>query len=470
MSKAKRILVVGGGPGGYVAAIRAAQLGGEVTLVEKKHLGGTCLNVGCIPTKAILHASEFLRSTAEAPDCGVSLEVKGVDWTRVIGRKNEVIDTLVGGVRSLLSRNGVRVLEGEARFIGVGRICVTTKDGEEIIEPDRTILATGSQPSCPPISGLRESAYAIDSTGALSLEALPEEVVILGGGVIGVEFACAFNAFGSHVTIIEALPRLIPTLDGGISDQLARFLTEQGIELHLNTRVTGVADGEDGATVTTTASDGVEQQFKTKTLLVALGRKPYLDGLALDVGGIQTEKGRIVVNECLQTSAPGVYAIGDCVGQIMLAHTASAQGECAAENALGKMHPYTATAIPSCIYAYPEVASVGLTEEQAKERGIAYHTGSFPLSANGRSLILNGGKGIVKVLIGDELDELLGVHMIGPNVTEIIGEAAVAMELETTATELIGTVHAHPSVSEALREAVLAAQGHAIHIPNRKKR
>lgn len=470
MSEKKRILVVGGGPGGYVAAIRAAQLGGEVTLVEKAHLGGTCLNVGCIPTKAILHASEYVKNAAEAEACGVSLEVKGIDWARVVGRKNDVIKTLVGGVSGLLSRSGVRMIEGEAHFIGIGRVCVTTKDGEEILEPDRTILATGSQPSCPPIPGLRESAYAIDSTGALSLEALPEEIVILGGGVIGVEFACAFCALGSRVTIIEALPRLIPTLDGGISDQLAKLLIEQGIELHLNTRVTGVTDDADGAVITTTAADGTEQQFRTRKLLVALGRKPYIDGLALDAGGIRTEKGRIVVNEYLETSAPAVYAIGDCVGQIMLAHTASAQGECAAENALGAHRPYTATAIPSCIYAYPEIASVGLTEEQAKERGVAYHVGTFPLTANGRSLILNGGKGTVKVLIGDELDELLGVHMIGPNVTEIIGEAAAAMELEATAEELIGTVHAHPSVSEALREAVLAAQGHAIHIPNKKKK
>lgn len=470
MSEKKRILVVGGGPGGYVAAIRAAQLGGEVTLVEKEHLGGTCLNIGCIPTKAILHASEFVKNATEASECGVSLEVKSIDWDRVIGKKNEVINTLVGGVRGLLSRSGVRVLEGEARFIGIGRLCITTKDGEEIVEPDRTILATGSKPSCPPISGLSESAYAIDSTGALSLKALPDEIVILGGGVIGVEFACAFNAFGSHVTIIEALPRLIPALDGGISNQLAHFLTEQGIAVHLDTKVTRVVDSEDGATVTVTTADGAEQQFKTKKLLVALGRKPNIDALAPDVGGIRTEKGHIAVNEYLQTSVSNVYAIGDCVGQIMLAHTASAQGECAAENALGEQCPYTATAIPSCIYAYPEVASVGLTEEQAKERGIAYHVGNFPLTANGRSLILNGGKGSIKVLIGDELDELLGVHIIGPNVTEIINEAAVAMEMEATAAELIGTVHAHPSVSEALREAVLAAQGCAIHIPNKRKK
>lgn len=469
MSEKKKILVVGGGPGGYVAAIRAAQLGGEVTLVEKEHLGGTCLNVGCIPTKAMLHASEFVKGVAEAEGCGVDLTLKEIDWDRVIGRKNEVIKTLVGGVSGLLARSKVRVVEGRAKFIGIGRVCITTEAGEEIVEPDRIILATGSRPSCPPIEGLRESAYAIDSTGALSLKECPEEIVILGGGVIGVEFACAFNAFGSKVTIIEALPRLIPTLDGGISDQLARLLEEQGIELHLNTRVTGVTDSADAATVCTKASDGTEQQFTTRKLLVALGRKPYVEDLGLDEAGIKTENGHIVVNKRLQTSAPGVYAIGDCVGQIMLAHTASAQGECAAENALGEPRDYAATAIPSCIYAFPEVASVGLTEEQAKEQGLAYHVGVFPLSANGRSLILNGGKGTVKVLVGDELGEVLGVHVLGPNATEIIGEAAVAMEMEATAEEIINTVHAHPSVSEALREAFLASEGRAIHIPNKKR-
>lgn len=469
MSAKPKVLIIGGGPGGYVAAIRAAQLGADVTVVEKKHLGGTCLNVGCIPTKALLHASDYAKAADEASRYGVDLAVKGIRWDGVIARKEEVIKTLVGGVAGLLRRSKVTVIQGEAQFTGIGRVCVTTEIGKQHFEPDKIIIATGSYPSCPPIEGLRESSFAIDSTGALSLEELPEEIVILGGGVIGVEFACAFKAFGCKVTVIEALPQLIPTLDGEISQYLAKLLIAQGIDIRLNTRVTRVVDAGEQAEIHTETTAGKAEVFLSKKILVALGRKPYIEGLNLESASIRTEKGHIVVNEYLETSVPNIYAIGDCVGQIMLAHTASAQGECAAENALGARRPYCATAIPSCIYASPEVASVGLTEEQVRESGVPYHTGTFPLSANGRSLILNNGRGMVKVIVGDELNEILGVHIVGPCATEMIGEAAVAMEMEGTADQIIETVHAHPSVSEALREAFLSSENRAIHIPNKRK-
>ena len=470
MEGKKKVLVIGGGPGGYVAAIRASQLGGAVTLVEKERLGGTCLNVGCIPTKALLHAADFAKSTIEAAACGVNLEIRGIDWPKVISRKNEVVRTLVAGVSGLLAQNNVRVMKGRAHFTGVGRVCVESENGAEYLEADKIIIAAGSIPSLPPIEGLRESAYTIDSTGALSLDELPNQIVILGGGIIGIEFACAFRAFGCQVTVIEALPRLVPSLDGEISERLANLLAAQGIELFLNSKVTRVTDAKDGATVFVTSDGGSERCFTAQKILVALGRKPCIDDLNLDAAAIKSERGRIVVNEYLQTSAPATYAIGDCVGQVMLAHTASAQGECAAENALGRVHPYEAAAVPSCIYAFPEVASVGLTEEEAKKRGIPYHVGRFPLSANGRSLILGQPGGMVKVIAGDDLNEVLGVHIIGPSASELIGEAAVAIELEATAEEIIGTIHAHPSVSEALREAFLASDGRAIHITNRKKK
>ncbi len=466
---AKKVLVIGGGPGGYVAAIRAAQLGGEVTLVEKEKVGGTCLNVGCIPTKAILHASSFADSAEEAAACGVNLQINSVDWKKVLGKKDEVVKTLTGGVSTLLAKAGVRVIKGTAKFTGIGRVLVTTEQGEERLEPDQTIIATGSVPSTPPIEGLRESKYTIDSTGALSIAKCPEQIVILGGGVIGVEFACAFKAFGAKVTVVEALPHLIPPLDSEVSDQLADLLRKQGIEVMLNTRVLSVKDGKSDATVTVGAPDG-EKKLKAKVILSALGRRPYFEDLGLEEAGVKIENRRIVVDEYLQTTAPGTYAIGDCLGQIMLAHTASAQGEVAAENAMGERKPYAAKAIPSCIYSVPEVASVGMTETAVKESGIPYHVGKFPLSANGRSLILNGGQGIVKVIIGDELDEVLGVHILGPNATELLGEVAVAMEMEATVDEIVNTVHAHPSVAEALREAFLASDNRAIHIPNKKKK
>lgn len=469
MSDKVKILIIGGGPGGYVAAIRASQLGGDVTLVEKEQVGGTCLNIGCIPTKALLHAAEFLNGIGTAADYGIQLSLDRLDWQAVLAKKDQIVGTLVRGISTLLSRNGVHVIHGTARFTGIGHVCVISQGGEEeFLEPDRIILASGSLPVFPPIPGLKESPFTIDSAAALSMADCPEEMVVLGGGVIGVELACAFSAFGCRVTIIEALPRLLPALDHEISSLLAQELARQGITLRLSTRVTQVENTRECAVVHTTTEDGTQEQFRTAKLLVAVGRKPNTDGLSLDLAGIKTEKGRILVNENLQTSVPNVYAIGDCTGQIMLAHTASVQGECAAENALGDRVSYTPEAVPSCVYSFPEIACVGMTEEEVVQRNIPYHVGRFPLSANGRALILNGGKGLIKVILGNEMGEILGIHMIGPVVSEMVGEAALSLTLESTAEEVIHTIHAHPCVNEALREAFLAAEGHAIHIPNKK--
>lgn len=301
------------------------------------------------------------------------------------------------------------------------------------------------------------------------MDFLPESMMILGGGVIGVEMACVFQAFGCRTTIVEALPHIVPLMDRELSRMLANILSERGVTLKLNSKVVRVFEQADGVHVMIEAN-GEQRELVAQKLLVAVGRRAYTKDVGLERAGIQSEQGRILVNEYLETTAPGVYAIGDCLGQVMLAHTASAQGERGAENALGSPKPYRPACYPSCVYSLPEVAWVGLTEEQAQEKRLSYRVGRFPLAANGRALIQNGGSGIIKVLIGNELDEILGVHLLAPNATELIGEAALTIEMEATAQELIQTIHAHPTVGEALREAVLAADGQAIHITNKKRR
>lgn len=468
--KSCSIAVIGGGPGGYVAAIRAAQLGGQVTLIEKESLGGTCLNVGCIPTKALLHSASLIAEAHSSALAGVKLEVVGFDWEAVQAYKNSVVKTLTGGVANLLKAAGVSVIKGKASFVRPKTLEVEKADGtKQIIDADRIIIATGSVPVMPPIPGLRESRFVMDSTAALSLEELPESLLIIGGGVIGVEFACALNAFGVRVTIVEALPRITPPLDGEVAAQLLKNLKKQGIEVYLSHKVMAVEDRDRKAAVTV-EYEGKNQVLEADRVLCCVGRRAYTDGLGTETVGIAGERGRITANDKLETSIPGVYAIGDCAGKIMLAHTASAQGECAAENCMGADKVYKPEAVPSCVYSFPEVASAGYTEEQLKEKGIAYHVGKFPMAGNGRALIENGGDGFVKVLIGDELEEVLGVHILGPRATDMIAEAALAIEMEATAEEVVNTIHAHPTITEAVREAFLAADNRAIHIPNRKKR
>jgi len=464
------VVVIGGGPGGYVAAIRAAQLGANVTLIEKKHIGGTCLNVGCIPTKALLHPAEIAISAREGASCGVHTTIDAINWDEVLAFKNSIIGKLTGGVASLLKASGVKVIKGEAKFIKPKAVEVDLEDNShQIVEADRFIIATGSVPVMPPIEGLRESRFVVDSTGLLSMELLPKSMAIIGGGVIGIEFAAALAAFGCKVTIVEALDTLAPTLDREISEMLAKQLEKQGVELMLSHKVVSISDGESEAAVKVD-NNGEIKTVSAEKVLCAVGRRSYIDNLNAEAVGIKCERNRILVNEYLETNIPGVYAIGDCVGQIMLAHTASAQGEVAAENAMGEKKCYKPNCVPSCIYSLPETAAVGITEQQAKEQKIDYRVGKFPLSANGRALIANGGEGMIKVIIGNELDELLGVHILGAHATELIAEATLAISMEATTLEITETIHSHPTVAEAIREAVLAADSKAIHIPNKKKK
>ena len=459
----KKVAVIGGGPGGYVAAIRAAQLGGEVTLIEKNKLGGTCLNVGCIPTKALLHASEFLSCAREAADYGIQLDVKSVNWSAVQKKKASVVAKLVGGVTGLMKANKIRVINGTASFAGPKKLNIEQqgKVSEEAF--DSIIIAAGSVPAVPPIPGLKDNPRCIDSTGALSLENIPKKMTVIGGGVIGVELASVYHTFGTEIQIVEALPAILPNMDGELAQMLRKRMEKQGIKIMTDSRVVSIEE-KGPMVIVEVEKDGKKQKIETEIVLVAVGRRASTESLNLDKAGIRSEKGKILTDDHLMTNVPDVYAIGDCLGKVMLAHTASAQGEIAAENIMGHEAVYDERTCPSCIYTELEFAGVGLTEEQAKAAKIDYQAGRFPMMANGKSLIMNGGEGMIKVLLGKEYKEILGVHILAPRATDMIGECALAIGMEATAEDVEAVIHAHPTVSEALREAVMAADKHAIHI------
>ena len=468
----KTVLVIGGGPGGYVAAIRAAQLGAKVTLVEREHIGGTCLNIGCIPTKCLLHSAELVSQIREqGAEIGVEADNVRVNFPQVIAHKNAISKQLTQGVAGLLKANKVTKIDGEASFTGPKTLSVKRSDGTvETMTADAIIVATGSVNAQPPIPGLKENPSCIDSTGALSLEQLPKSMVVIGGGVIGLELACAYAAFGTKITVVEALDHMLPMLDGDLTKIGVAHMKKMGMEFHLECPVQAVEASPVGAKVVCKDKSGGTVSFEAEKVLVAIGRKANTASLDLEAAGIAHEKGRILVNDKMETNVPGVYAIGDCVmGYAQLAHTASAMGEVAAENICGMEAHYDESTNPTCVYIEPEAASVGLTEEQAKAQGIDYVVGKFPMSANGKALILNGGEGLVKILAGKEYGEVLGMHIIGPRATDLICEGALAIGGELTLDELVNTIHSHPTVTETMRECALDALGRAVHIPPRKK-
>lgn len=465
----KSVIVIGGGPGGYVAAIRAAQLGAEVTVVEKQYLGGTCLNVGCIPTKCLLHSAELVEQIkTQGKDIGVEVEGVKVNFPQVIAHKNAISKQLTSGVAGLLKMNKVKKVDGTAKFTGEKQLEVTKADGSrERMTADAIIVATGSVNSQPPIPGLKENPNCIDSTGALSLDKLPATMVVIGGGVIGLELACAYAAFGTKITVVEAMDHMLPMLDGDLTKIGVAHMKKMGMDFHLECPVQSVESSPVGAKVVCKDKSGKTVSFEAEKVLVAIGRKANTAGLDLAAGKIDNDKGRILVNDKMETNVPGVYAIGDCVfGHAQLAHTASAMGEVASENICGLEAHYCEKTNPTCVYMEPEAASVGLTEEQCKAQGIAYKVGKFPMSANGKALILNGGEGLVKIIAGAEYGEILGMHIIGPRATDLIAEGALAIEGEMTLDEIIDTIHSHPTVTETMREAALNAEKRAIHTKN----
>ena len=455
----KRITIIGGGPGGYVAAIRAAQLGAQVHLVEKDALGGTCLNVGCIPTKALLHVADSYQSLLKGESIGIKADNVRLDWPAALRYQKSLVSRLVKGVDGLLKANKVKRYKGHARLTSRNQVEI---DGT-CIETDVIILASGSESIKLPFPG-SDLEGVIDSTSALNLKKVPDSMMVIGGGVIGVEFAAMYNSFGTNVKIVEMLPQILPGVDSEIVRLVHDDLVQKGIEIITEARLEEVQK-QGSALLALIDSAGQKRELVAEKVLVAVGRQPRTDGMGLEEIGVVMERDRILVDDHFLTNIPNIYAVGDCSSLMMLAHVASAQGVAAVEHALGHNPTYFDHIVPACIYTHPEIASVGLTEEQAQTRGLEFRSGVFSLAGNGKALIESEGKGIIKIISGAKYREILGVHIWGPRATDLIAEAALAMRLEATVDELISTIHAHPTVCEAMPEAALDTDGMAIHWP-----
>jgi dihydrolipoamide dehydrogenase len=457
------LTVIGGGPGGYVCAIRAAQLGGRVALVEEGFLGGTCLNRGCIPTKGFLESARRFREIKEAGSFGLKVEGVSVDFPAVAARVRKVAETLRGGVGGLLASNGVEVKAGRANLTADRQVVVTYPDGRtESLQAKNVVLATGSVPAVPPIPGA-ELPGVITSDGALALTALPESIVIIGGGVIGLEFASYLSAFGVTVTVLEALPQILTGQDEEVVAEALKLFRRQKIAIHTGATVKEIKPGL--AVVAELPGGGGIQEFKAASVLIATGRRPNLGGIDPAKVGMTMNGRAVAVDEFMRTSAPGVFAIGDLTGST-LAHAASAQGMVAAEAALGHDgHPFDGHTCPGVVYTDPEIASVGLTEAAARAAGHDVRTVKFPFSAIGKALVEGHRDGFIKIVSDAKYGDLLGAHIIGAHAGDVIHEAVVALSLECTAEELAHMIHAHPTRSEAVMEAVHGLVGGFVHLP-----
>jgi dihydrolipoamide dehydrogenase len=463
------VTVIGSGPGGYVAAIRAAQLGLKTAIIERYNsLGGTCLNVGCIPSKALLDSSEHYHNAHEKfSQHGILLSNLQVDMQQMIRRKNEVVDQTVKGLDFLMKKNKIEVFRGHGSFLSPNRIQITAGDGAvSEIETDKTIIATGSKPITPPAFNY-DKKRVITSTEALNIQEVPSRMVIIGGGVIGLELGSVFGRLGAKIDVVEFLDRIIPTMDGDCSKELMRSLKKINMDFHLRHAVTSVKATDAGVEVEVQKRDSEEKfTIQADYCLVAIGRRPYTDGLGLDKAGVQLDdKGRVIVNDHLETNVPGIYAIGDVIRGAMLAHKAEEEGVLAAETIAGQKPHIDYNLIPGVVYTWPEVAAVGRTEEQLKEEGIPYKSGKFPFKALGRARASTDVDGMVKVLSHKDTDEILGVHIVGPRAADMIAEAVALMEFRASAEDAARMSHAHPTYTEAFKEAALAATANrAIHI------
>ncbi len=468
MSDTYDVVVVGGGPGGYVAAIRAAQLGLKTACVEKRGtLGGTCLNVGCIPSKALLQSSHHYEAAAhEFAAHGIRTGKLSVDLKTMMARKDKVVGDLTKGIEFLFKKNKVDYIVGAGVIASADTVEVEAADGErQTLKTKNIIIATGSDVA--PLPGVEiDEKRIVSSTGALSLNKTPKSMVVVGGGVIGLELGSVWRRLGAEVTVIEFLDNILPGMDGEVVKQMTRTLKKQGMKFKLKSKVTGAKASKSGVSLSVEPRDGGEAEtVKADVVLVAIGRRPYSDGLGLDKAGVaMDERGFIAVDGDLQTNVKGIYAIGDVIGGAMLAHKAEEEGVAVAEHLAGQSGHVNYDAIPGVVYTWPEVASVGKTEEALKESGVAYRSGKFPFSANSRARANADSEGFVKVLADAATDRVLGVHIVGPAAGDLIAEAVSVMEFGGSAEDIARTCHAHPGLAEAVKEAALAVDGRAIHM------
>ncbi len=454
------VAVLGGGPGGYVAAIRAAQLGQSVCLVEKDQVGGTCLNRGCIPTKSLIAGMEAFQMAKRLGEYGVEAKDVSVDFGKMITRKNKIVARLRAGVGFLLKRGKVKVMKGTGRLVAPGRIAVDSDDGSQEIKAGSITIATGSRPLVFPSFGYNGKSV-ITSDEALDFSEVPESLLVVGGGVIGCELAFIFAGLGSKVTVVDIMPTVLPMEDPDVSRVIQMSLKKHGVDVMCGVKIENITEGDKG--VKALLDSG--RQLDAEKALLSVGRRPNSEGIGLEELGVEVNKrGEITVNEEMATNVPGIYAIGDVVGNIMLAHVASHEGIVAAHNIAGDKKCMAYNAVPGAIFTRPEVASVGLNESQAKEQGLDVKVGKFPFMASGKALAMGETDGFVKVMADAGTDVILGVHIVGPGATDLIPEPTLAVRTQMTVHEFTDTIHAHPTLAEALVEAAQAVHGMAIHI------
>ncbi len=472
------VIVIGAGPGGYVSAIRAAQMGLNAAVVEKwisddgkPVFGGTCLNVGCIPSKALLEAShKFVEAKHDFDDMGIEASDVQMDVKKMMARKDKIVKNLTGGVAGLLKANGVTAIQGTGKVTGAKQVEVTDKGGKATTyDAGNIVIAAGSVPVEIPPTPLVDG-MVVDSTGALEFQETPKRLGVIGAGIIGLELGSVWNRLGAEVTVLEAMEDFLPMVDGAIAKETQKLLKKQGLDIRLSARVTGSEVKGKEVVVKYTDSKG-DQEITFDKLIVCVGRKPYTQGVIAEGVGVELDqRGFIHVDDQCRTSVPGIYAIGDCVRGQMLAHKASEEGVMVADIIAGHKAEMNYDAIPSVIYTFPEVAWVGINEQEAKAAGIEVKTGTFPFAASGRAMANNATEGMAKIIANAETDRVLGMHIVGQHAGEMIAQGVIALEFGSSAEDLALTCYAHPTMSEAVHEAALAVDGHAIHMANRKKK
>lgn len=465
----KELLIIGGGPGGYVAAIRATQLGSKVTLIEEDKVGGTCLNRGCISTKALYKNAEVINTIKKSEDFGISIGEYSVNMSKIQQRKNSISDGLRTGIEQLLKGLNIEVIYGKARFVDNNTVeCSLANGTKETISAQKILIATGSKASKLPIEGAN-LPNVITSNEALNLDNIPNDIVIIGGGVIGVEFAGIFTAFGANVTIVEYAPKILPLLDDEMVKRLAIFLKKKNIKINTSNAVNKIEKIDNNKLKLTADNNGKTLEYTADLVLMSTGRSINIDGLDLDKTGVEYTSKGIKVNSAYETTVPNIYAIGDVIGGQMLAHVASDEGKAAVENMHGIKASVNYDCIPACVFAFPELSSAGITEEEAKNRNLDYLVGKFNFAANSKAQTLSEADGLIKVIADKETKKLIGVHILGPSASDLIHEAALAIQNGLTINDIKETVHAHPTLSEAFQEASLAVLEEAIHaLPRRK--